>query len=253
MVFKKNFFIFFSSPVMVSRRRKRPQSSRFTRKRFKAYARKRHARRLYRRELKSANLDIIASDIDSLAANPEAWQCNSVPEGDGPNEREGRSIVQTRLSIKGSLEWDNNNVTETRVPIRLMVVQDRRVCTTDGAPHVWDVLSSTINFFSHISRDQNRGRYKVLYDKIFIIGSPRADIEDADDTSSRTQLSSNFVGEKLFNIKIKKKLKVHFNTSSGISTALEHNGVYLLAFTKTVMSGAKPHINYHRRVYYVDP
>lgn len=152
---------------------------------------------------------------------------NGALQGDDVNERMGREINGKYLTVRGTL-FRNAAANQLSDLCRIVVVQDLRQ-RSDTAPAFTDIFANA-SWQAHMNWD-NRGRFRILYDKLFEI--------DANNPS------------QTFKAVIPYRHKVKYN---GIqSTDIESNGIYIVGIGSDATAGGDgPTFYYNTRFVYTD-
>lgn len=171
-------------------------------------------------------------DVASVFANMDdsaeaAVLLNGVAQGDDEQKRNGDQIKGSYLVVRGTL-FRAAAANQLSDICRIVVVRDK-MQRSDTAPAYTDVFQNA-SWQAHMNW-QNRGRFELLYDKIFEI--------DANNPS------------QTFRAIIPTPYKVRFNGSA--STDIERNGIYIMGIGSDATAGGDgPQLSYNTRFVFFD-
>ncbi len=143
---------------------------RFKKRRTSATQKANKALRLIRNMQKREEMKAIDTTINlqvPIAGNAAVvTHLNSIIQGDSASQRIGNKITFKTLSGKLIIKGGNGEV--DGFSGRVLIVYDR---DTDGAACAWNNVCDSVNCLDLYNITNNKGRFQVLYDKIFNINS----------------------------------------------------------------------------------
>jgi len=152
---------------------------------------------------------------------------NSISQGDGESNRDGRRCVVKSMQIRGYLQGtalgDQADVPPA-VIVRVLVVKD---CQTNGVQlNSEDVLSDPASEPLAMINLQHSRRFRILWDRTFVC--PRnAAAEDGANTNSTTPTGH------VFNIYKKMSMPVTFDGTTDDIANITDNSLHVIAFANT--------------------
>lgn len=168
----------------------------------------------------------IASAVAGSEADPATVNTlNAIAQGDGESNRDGRKILVTGVTVRGSIrsdELDDSGTIGAGKKCRLVLLMDQQ---TNGAQfNAEDVLEdpTDTDLDVHAFRNlQFTSRFKVLHDKIYEINPTAAGGTGAvNDTGSR---------EKIFSIHRNLQMPVLFTGTTANVSTINTNSLHLIA------------------------
>lgn len=166
--------------------------------------------------------DLSASWTTLVHGTPQYSQLTNVTQGDTDITREGDTIVPIKLKLRANL--DGNATTTSRV--RLMVVDwfPDSATETPTFSALLESATSTVATLSPLNFDDKKDKFRVLYDKVFILHGQNATGGDL----SHRKINVNI---KLNNKKMSKRI-----TYDNSSTDGQHQ-IYLCGISDQTVSG----------------
>lgn len=168
---------------------------------------------------------------------------NGLAQGDGGTERDGDQAKFLTLQWNGSLHGPTGG--ETAVAHRLMIVLDKQ-CDS-ATPAITDILEQQ-EWQSPLNMD-NKMRFKVLYDKQFLLG-----------VDALTGITNNgsIPSRRLIKhyIKLGKKdmgIRVRYSGTGSTIASLSSNPIYVVQISQGLQSeGSQSYSDLYFRMRYVD-
>lgn len=187
-------------------------------------------RGLVNSEMYHFDTQLVGAEI--LSDGLYAGHLTAIPNGDGDGARTGNSVYVKGCHIRGTIVHDPQGLDNQR--IRVMVVVDtQQIADTVPTPSVWLSGAGGVYVQAHLNQ-VNLGRFTVLYDKQFVVGSA---------TSGIASLVN-------FEINLPMAMHVHFNSTAG--TDIQKNGIYIGAVSDEATTTEGPALSYNARLSYHD-
>lgn len=207
------------------------------RKKYKVAAVPMSAKRGTSPELKFVDFELVdttaGATAGELVSNGTTNNFLLIPEGNGPNARNGRKI--TVRSIHSRWNLSRNNAT-TPVPsdfFRIVFVVDTQCNGADASPNatntgVFTNMAAATTDAQAFFNLLNGKRFKVLYDKFYATGHTGAGLAATDTFSGK-----GFRGK--FNYTFKKGLEIEYDSSvtTGATGSIRTNNIFALFFSGT--------------------
>lgn len=165
------------------------------------------------------------------------------------NQRIGRQVKVFGLKVRGTIavpQQSAQSAADAAGKIRLIVVQDMQTNAAQmtSAQLMQDATAADTTIDTH-QNPNNFGRFRVLKDKMFIIGDTNMGGESA--AALVTQ------GQKRtfkFNIKFRNPILVHFNATNGGTVADIIDNSFHVIVGGDIVAGLSPTLSYYTRVSY---
>lgn len=164
---------------------------------------------------------------------------NLIPQGVTESTRVGRKCTITSLMIRGDIEMDSTTtVTDAENRARVIIYLDKQANGATAA--VLDILeTATIDSFRNLS---NSGRFKVLFDKNWIINA--AGVFGGTAAPASTDVRRELKWFKKCNV------PVEFSATTGAITEIRSNNIGLLSIIKN--AAATVNLAYTVRIRFSD-
>lgn len=174
-------------------------------------------------EVKSVTKSVTAQSVGTTGV---IFNLAEIPQGDGFNNRDGRSVKIQQLNMKGTMTIDPT-VQQTRM--RILIV--KKIDNNLTLPTIGEVLdSSIINSLRNLNNTDN---LKVLSDKRYAI-----------DQSTNSNILWSI------NKQMSMRQQYQIGATGGVGTNLERNGLYLIALSDQTIT--VPNLTFQSRVRFVD-
>jgi len=198
------------------------------------------------------NAGTVAADLSSWAGmeqDPATLATLFAPiQGDDYLNRQGRKVQVLALKIRGFIDCPaqtNQTAADTHQLVRLILLIDKQTNATQLNSE--DVITSGTGNVA-IEMFQNPaffGRFKILKDKSFIMQNPTI----AYDGTNIEQ--SGICREFKWNIKFRKPVVIHFNSTNGGSVAdIVDNSFHMIANSNNTALGSR--LSYKCRTTFID-
>lgn len=154
--------------------------------------------------------------------------CNDMAQSDGSSGRTGNSCLMKWLALRMKII---RNASSTNTNVRVLVVVDKQQLA-DTQPTVADVLELTYDGTYTLLKQENAGRFSVLYDKVF-----------------------NLTGTSKYEAILKPNIRLgknglHVRYNGPASTDIQKNGVYVMVVSDEATN--QPTVNALIRLGYHD-
>lgn len=189
-----------------------------------------------RRRLAEKKTIDVDPTTNNVTTTPVITLLNGAATGTDFTDRIGRKIIMRSLYVKGVIYPEDDITTESI--LRCIIVYDMQA--NGAAPVITDVLKSSAPL-SQLNLN-NRDRFKVLYDKHYIIGKTN---------NTATQAVSN--GHNLFQFKkfIRLRHEVLFSGTTAAIGSIQTGSLYFI-FLSSTAAGSSPNITWSSRIRFED-
>lgn len=187
-----------------------------------------------RDELKTIDTGLVSfAPLDPTNANFQLL--NGVATGTDYTNRIGRKIIVNSMLIRGNFSNVINVTDSDGAILRLMVICDEQ--PNGAAPIITDILQ-TAHYLAPANLN-NRGRFKILYDKFLTMNSW---------SHSGGVLATGSPGPKTFKLYKRLTLPVIFNGTGATVGSIQTNSIYLVA----LCSNTTCNFEFNSRIRFVD-
>lgn len=194
----------------------------------------------------------IAADAGSWAGmeqDPTTLNTLFAPvQGDDFNNRQGRKVQVLGIKIRGFIDapaQTNQTAADVHQMIRILLFMDKQSNATQSNSE--DVLTSGSATVA-LEMFQNPaffGRFKVLKDKVFVLQNPTISYDGTN--IEQSGLARHFQ----WNIKFKKPVVVHYNSTNGGTIAdVVDNSFHIIANSNNTALGSR--LSYKCRTTFID-
>jgi len=206
-------------------------------------------RKYFDSQLNAATVAADAASWAGMEQDPATLNTLFCPvQGDDFLNRQGRKVQVLSLKIRGFIDCPaqaNQTATDAGQLCRLLLVMDKQTNATQL--NAEDVISSGTGVVA-LQMFQNPaffGRFRVLKDKTFNLQNPNLSYDG-------TNIEQNgLIKEFKFNIKFKKPVVIHFNSTNGGSVAdIVDNSFHIIMNSNNTALGAR--LSYKCRTTFID-
>lgn len=193
-----------------------------------------------------ANQPILATVVGSESSPATYKSLNSISQGDGETQRDGKKVRLTSMYIRGMVFVADQNdlaIGSKGTTVRLLVVQDRQ--TNGDQLNAEDVLkdptSTYTDAFAHINLKYSK-RFKILHDQTVDLFPPTLSYDGTNMEAGG--MNSSFQIYKKLNI------DVNYSGTGGTVSDIVDNSIQIIAIGTQVYGGALA-LSYNARVRFV--
>ena len=190
-----------------------------------------------RNELKTIDTGPTTTNVTSTAT---LTLLNGVATGTDYTNRIGRKIRMRNLYIRYWMAPEDNTCNDNVV--RCMIVYDNQ--TNGAAPNITDILNSS-SVVEQLNLN-NRDRFKVLWDKLFILGAV---------SNIATQAFSNghntYSGKKFIKLPLKGAMEALFGGTGSTVGSIQTGSIYLVLLA-VATAGGSANFQYTTRIRFED-